>query len=159
MEAWEDPRHLGDWLSHPLLNRDLRPPMERGIYIVTEKSWTGSPHADSGVIYIGKAGSLRDRTGRLVAEILGFTTETLGWDGSYYHSGGHRIWTDYCLLDNVEPLTLYLGWLVGCECLNCAESQLIRRYDPRCNANGGSICRMHVPPLSLEQNSSATAAL
>ena len=130
--------------------------MERSIYIVTERSWTGTPQAETGILYFGQTSSLRYRVGQLVAEILGFTTETPGVAGAYYHGAGHRIWTDYCLQRNAEPLTLNIGRFTKFECLNCAESQLIKRYDPVYNATVGNICRRHMPPLSLEQNCSGT---
>jgi hypothetical protein len=133
--------------------------MERGIYIVTERSWTGTPQAEAGILYIGQTGSLRYRVGHLVAEILGFTNEAPGSVFSYFHSGGHTIWTDYCLQQNVEPLTLNIGWTTKFECLNCAESELIRKFNPGYNASLGKICRTHVPPLSLGQNSSDIRSL
>ena len=141
--AWEGPRYLKDWLSQPLRNRDQRPPEAPGIYIVTENSWTGTPDVNSGVLYIGQTRYLRDRVGRLVAEILGFTTETSGYSGSYYHSGGPCLWTDYCLKRNAEPLTLHVGWLLGCKCLNCEESELIKKFHPICNSSSGNICNEH----------------
>jgi hypothetical protein len=147
--SWEGPRYLKDWLSQPLLNRNLRPPETAGIYIVTERSWNGTPDVNAGVLYVGQTRYLRDRVGRLIAEILGFTTEISGYSGSYYHNGGHCLWTDYCLKQNVEPLTLHVGWLLGCHCLNCAESELIKKFNPICNSQRGNLCHDHVPPLNL----------
>src|SRR5216683_3886507 len=148
---WHNPQLLRDWLSQPLLHRNSRPPEGSGIYVVSEQPWVDRPDAKAEVLWVGQARYLRDRIRRLVAEILGFTTETPGYAGSYYHNGGHKIWL-YCLGQNKEPLDLFLGWHMGCACLNCAEAELIKALNPRCNSQRGNDCHEPGHPLSLQNN-------
>src|ERR1700687_5924447 len=130
---WQEPYLLRDWLSQPFLHRDRRPPESDGIYVLSERHWNRQPEAQAGILYVGQAQFLRDRIGRLVAEILGFTGDNPSYGGSYYHSGGHRLWHGHCLKMNTEPIEFFLGWYAKPQCLDCGETGLIRLFSPPFN--------------------------
>lgn len=148
---WNAPFKIGDYLSDPLVRTDLRPPAERALYIVSRQPWRSKlPDQRDSVLYVGQSNDVRYRLGQLIGDALGFTGDSPGYSGSYYHSGGHRLW-QYCLQEHVSVSTLFLAWYTSCVCLDCGEIALIGQLKPLLARGVPVQCAIHTPVLPLAQ--------
>jgi hypothetical protein len=149
--SWSVPRELSDFFSDPVAQRDSRAPAEPGLYVLSERRWTASePTSQDEVLYVGQGGNLRFRIGQLTSEVFGFTGEDPRYAGSYYHSGGHRVW-HHCVTHEVPVQSLCIAWFTGCRCLDCGEVRLIKQLKPRLNSRLPETCADHSPVLSLSE--------
>jgi hypothetical protein len=152
--GWVGPYQISSLLG----DADARPPEAPGLYIVSERPWSGMPNLNAGLIYVGRAAYIRYRMGQLLCEMCGFTSETTE-DEAYGHRGGHAIWHRYCLPRNVEPLSLYIAWCSDCRCLDCAEMKLAPMLTVRLDVMPIHPCSRHRPPLDLAENCSHRGTL
>lgn len=151
---WSSPVRIGDYLAGVLRDHDARPPDAPGVYLVSERAWQESPNRQAGVIYAGQASYLRYRIGQLLSDLFGFTGDVDG--EAYQHRGGHWLWHRYCVGHNVEPANLYVAWRSGCECLDCAEAELVEFIPIELKWRLARRCTRHSFPLHLALNWPAT---
>ncbi len=154
--GWVGPYQISSYLGNAVRDADAQPPEASGLYIVSQRPWSGMPDVNAGLIYVGRAAYIRYRIGQLLCEMCGFTSETTE-DEAYGHRGGHAIWHGYCLPRNVEPLSLYIAWCSEGQCLDCAEMKLAPMLTVRLDVMPIHPCSRHRPPLDLAENCSRRA--
>ena len=116
------------------------PPEDPGVYVVTEKLWSGDP-SSAAVLYVGASGvrtpqskaGLRGRIGNLLSSLCGFHGEFAG-----LHSGGICISKGHCLArPGHSPLELFIAWRAMHRAppqqVAEAERHWIRQLSPRFN--------------------------
>jgi len=137
---------IADYPNELIRDQDAIPPDSEGIYVVSTRSWTGILSKSSGIVYVGKAKSLRRRIGRLLCDL-------------YDHRVDHFLWHHCCAARGLEPSSLYLGWYAQCRCLNCAEVKLRELMEAPWNLWWARTCKYHTPVMDLLHNCSAFADL
>jgi len=147
---WAGPHEISAYLGSVTQLPSKRPPEAPGVYIVAEKPWRDWPADADGILCVGQAASLRYQIGRLMCDLLGFTSDNPSAEEAYQHKGGHSLWSHYCLPNQIEPVRLYLGWCSECLCLNCAETKLLEMITT--GPRRVRICASHRPPLDLRLN-------
>jgi hypothetical protein len=143
---WIGPFRLGDYLDGCIDPTHERPPEAPGVYIVSRDSWSGRPTASCQALYVGanpkRPTYFRQRVGFLVMAMLGFSGDA-GWR----HDGGQRCW-EWCCEKRIRPTDLYLGWVVGMECVGCVEARLHMLLAPELSRKAPTRCSKH--PVSTE---------
>lgn len=138
---WIGPFTINELLDNFSKPIHLRPPTDRGVYIISRKSWHNKPTSDCEPLYIGSntGGSKRFRTrvGDLIADMFGFFSSETG-----HHSGGQSLFL-FCKKNNVNPKDLYIGWIKNCNCVRCAENEIYERFRPSLNRNRPAQCKKH----------------
>ena len=140
---WVGPFRLRDYLELSIDPNQVWPQEAPGVYVVTRDPWEGVPSTTSHVLYVGgnpyRADYFRQRIGFLVKDMLGFWGDAAG-----SHVGGQSLWT-WCSINHVHPLDLYLGWVVGIECVRCTETDLYARLQPELSRIAPARCHGHAP--------------
>jgi hypothetical protein len=144
--CWVGPFRLWDLLGNCMNDSQPWPPDGNGVYVVSERPWSGAPTRTAGILYVGGNSShsplFAVRVGSLIADMLGFFTNDFG-----HHSGGQHLW-QYCHANRCpprHPLDLYLGWVENVACPRCAEMavfcalqpSLCRKVPPACQTHAG----------------------
>lgn len=122
MTRWTGPFQIRDYLNNTISRRRLWqerwPPEGKAIYLVSDRSWRGTP---KGALYVGGCTGQRDRfvarVGDLIADLFGFFGEKQG-----HHSGARRLWK-WCDVRRIHPMELWLAWSQP-PCPACAEREL-----------------------------------
>jgi len=148
--SWEGPHRISDYLGNVANSPWKRPPEGPGVYIVSENPWRDMPTHNDNILYVGQAAYLRYHVGRLLCDLLGFTSDNSSAEEAYQHKGGHSLWSHYCLPRKIEPARLYLGWCSACICVACAETKLLEMMIT--GPHRVRICAAHRPVLDLWQN-------
>jgi hypothetical protein len=148
--SWAGPHKINDYLGSVAQSPWKRPPEAPGVYIVSEKPWRDLPTEADGVLYVGQAAYLRYQIGRLMCDLLGFTSDNPSAEEAYQHRGGHSLWSHYCLPNQIEPARLHLAWCSECLCLACAETKLLEIMVA--GPHRVRTCTVHRPALDLGQN-------
>ena len=138
---WIGPITIDNLLNQVVATSPVMPPVSDSVYLISLKPWKREPDASCDPLYVGGNTStserFRTRMGDLIADIFGFYSEATG-----HHSGGQSL-NDYCRKHNINPKTLYVGWLERCECRRCAEIELFERFEPKLNKKRPSYCKSH----------------
>lgn len=137
---------IADYLNDLVRNQNAIPPDSEGVYVVSMRSWVGILGKSSGIVYVGKARSLRHRIGELLCDL-------------YDHRGDHFLWHHCCTARGLEPSSLYLGWYAPCRCPDCAEVKLRELMEAPWNLWPPRSCEHHTPVMDLLHNCSAFAEL
>jgi hypothetical protein len=133
-----------DILLDSVLNSNIpRPPSRDGVYVVSLKSWSNHPTVSCDPLYVGSNTSdsdlFRTRIGSLVADTFG-----LYENGDGHHSGGQSL-HKYCVANDINPKSLYIGWFELCPCHRCAEWEIWNKLKPSLNQKQPARCRRHNP--------------
>jgi hypothetical protein len=67
--GWVGPYQISSYLGDAVRDADARPPEAPGLYIVSERPWSGMPDLNAGLIYVGRAAYIRYRIGQLLCEM------------------------------------------------------------------------------------------
>ena len=115
---WTGPILLRDYLDRPGGAQggrpDELPPETPGVYVLSERFWTGEPDKTSRPWYVGASGNrnpqgrsgLRGRIGNLISSLCGFYGDIAG-----LHCGGITVSEQYCLGNPPRsPLSLWIAW-------------------------------------------------
>jgi hypothetical protein len=141
---WVGPFRLRDLLEHCMDETQPWPPESNGVYVVSERHWSGAPTKAAGILYAGSNTSQSPlfviRVGSLIADMLGFFTNEFG-----HHSGGQSLY-GYCTTKGLHPLDLYLGWVEGIPCSRCAEVEVHRALEPSLCKKVPAKCNNHTRP-------------
>lgn len=138
---WIGPYKISDLLANCTDPRAPFPPTRGSAYLVTHHAWSDKPTSHAFPLYAGgntgKSARFRTRVGDLIADILGFFTETRG-----HHSGGRSIrrWT---LENGVHPLDLHLAWVAPGSCHRCLEVEVVGTLKPLLNKKQPAACPKH----------------
>ena len=121
----------GPFRIRSLLERCLEdgpwPPACEGVYLISTKTWKGTPDLRCGPLYFGgnTGGSERFRTriGDLLADMHHFFCDSTG-----HHSGGQSLYK-WCKESEVHPADLFIAWAT-CKpwCGRCAEIDLAKHF-------------------------------
>ena len=139
---WEQPFQVRDLLKNCLDDAQPWPPVNNGVYVVSQDSWRGFPKRKARILYVGgntgKSPRFLTRVGDLIADMLGF----------WWHSSGGQSLYMYCKENGLHPLDLYLGWAEGVPCSRCAETEVYWALGPPelCKKVPAG-CKVHLPPL------------
>jgi hypothetical protein len=137
---WVGP-HTIDNILNDALEGELRPPEDKGVYLVSMDKWEKEPATECIALYVGsntgKSGRFRTRIGDLIADLFGFFSKETG-----HHSGGQSLY-DHCKKNQINPKSLYIGWLEECKCERCEENELYDTLKPLLNKKRPSICTVH----------------
>lgn len=140
-ERWVGPFRVRDMLARCLDDGFPKPPKTGSAYLVTIKRWVSHPDERSGRLYVGgnvgASERFRTRIGDLLADAFGFFTDKTG------HSSGGQSLHHWCKEHHVNPLTLYVAWVLGTDCHRCLEVRLFRELSPRLNKVAPSKCSKH----------------
>jgi hypothetical protein len=129
-------------INHLLDDFSIRPPEDKGIYVISKESWSQQPTPDCQPLYIGSntgaSKRFRTRIGDLIADMFGFfVLDTHG-----HHSGGKSLY-GFCEKNNLNPKNLYIAWIANCNCVRCAENEVFDRLRPRFNKRRPNKCKKH----------------
>lgn len=131
MNKLSDPIQMRTLLNNCVENPSLLPPISTSAYIVTLNKWKGQPVADSFPLYAGgnskNTDRFRTRVGDLIADMLGFYG-----GGTGHHSGGKALHA-WCQSQLLNPLDLYISWVIKSPCFRCAEIELYEKFKPSLN--------------------------
>ena len=138
---WIGPYTIDELLDSFLDSSRHRPPETNGVYLVSQKRWDGSPTLDCFPLYVGsntgKSKRFRTRIGDLIADMFGFFGTETG-----HHSGGETL-NGYCKQHQLNPKKLYIGWIIECCCVRCAEHQSYEQLKPSLNKKRPARCKVH----------------
>ncbi len=130
-----------DELLDKCFTGDSRPPIQKACYVVSKKKWQNQPDSNCMPLYVGSTTGntkrFRTRIGDLIADIFGFFGGQTG-----HHSGGITLY-NYCKQQQINPRTLYLGWVENVKCERCLEKDLYKSLDPKCNRSKPPRCKIH----------------
>ena len=126
-----------DSLLDNCFDESHKPPMHGSVYLVSRKLWKKRPSLDCVPLYVGsntrKSRLFRRRVGDLIADMFGF------WG----HSSGGQSLYGYCRDNNLNPKSLYIGWLEKCGCDRCAENYVYKELSPQLNRIKPPECGQH----------------
>jgi hypothetical protein len=138
---WVGPFRLKEMLQNCLDHAQETPQEAGGVYVVSEKAWTGAPDKQAGVLYVGgntgESDRFKTRIGDLIADMFGFFGSSTG-----HHSGGRHL-HEWCKEDGRHPWDLYIGWKTDVGCPRCAEYSAFEELEPSENRIRPSRCRTH----------------
>ncbi len=130
-----------DELLDSVLDPSHRPPESDGVYLISEKSWTGQPTSVCDPLYVGsntgKSKRFRTRIGDLIADMFGFFGSETG-----HHSGGESL-HKHCRSKQLNPKQLHIAWLENCSCVRCVENEIYDQLEPSLNKNRPTRCKEH----------------
>jgi hypothetical protein len=129
---WIGPHKLRDYLDRlgGIPPADL-PPELAGVYVVTERSWSGQPNTAAGALYVVMSGVLRERIGALLGSLFGFHGVYSG-----RHAGGITLDQVFVRSGPHNALDVWIAWAVvsgGPDDVAATERQLIGGLNPSCN--------------------------
>jgi hypothetical protein len=138
---WHGPYPIGELLDNCLQQGVDLPPDSQGVYVVSKRSWDGTPTLACDPLYVGSttgnSARFRTRVGDLIADMFGFfTTETA------HHSGGQSL-HKFCKESGIHPNQLYISWLSDCACVRCEEVRLYQQLRPKLNRKCPTQCNLH----------------
>jgi len=138
---WIGPYTINKLLLQVFNSSGPVPPESGGVYIVSIESWNGQPSAICKSLYVGsntgESKRFRTRVGDLIADIFGFYGSKTG-----HHSGGQKLRTHFLEL-GINPMNIYIGWLVEVECTRCVENYLYDVLSPSQNRIRPAKCKKH----------------
>lgn len=157
--CWAGPFKIGEYLAGVVSGQSPRLPDAPGVYVVSERTWSGVPDRTGNLLYAGQAPYLRYRIGQLLCDLLGFTSDDPADGEAYEHRGGHLLWHRYCVARGVEPMNLYFAWCAPCKCMDCALNRLLEMTLFASACGPRRTCEKHNPTLDLIYNCSACVTL
>ena len=138
---WVGPFQLRNLLENTLNKKQPLPKGSKGVYLVTEEKWSGTPSEASKPMYVGSVTGDNERflsrVGELIIEILGFSSEYPG-----RHRGGQLI-HEHCFRMDLKPLDLWIAWKTHVRCNRCEEMRVFRELNPWANKNTPPTCKEH----------------
>jgi hypothetical protein len=141
---WMGPYTIDQLLDSISTTSRPRPPEADGVYLISQKAWTGRPSIDCIPLYVGsntgQSKRFRTRIGDLIADTFGFFGTETG-----HHSGGQTLHR-HCKKNALSPKDLYIAWREGCGCVRCMENRLYDELRPRLNRNRPARCKQHRAP-------------
>src|SRR5262249_40062412 len=141
---WVGPFRLRGLLEHCMDERQPWPPESNGVYVVSERSWSGVPTKAAGILYAGGNTSQSPlfviRVGLLISGMV-----RLYPGGLRRYSGGRWLY-GYCTEKGFPPLDLFLGWVEGIPCSRCAEAEVHRALEPSLCKKVPARCTNHTRP-------------
>ncbi|MFZ5587086.1 MAG: hypothetical protein ACOZHQ_14295 [Thermodesulfobacteriota bacterium] len=139
---WVGPYSFKELLENCISEGKNWPQPSNGLYLVTKHAWHGEPTKKAEALYVGsntgESNRFVTRIGDLVADLFGFFCEDTG-----HHSGGIRLYEQYCKNENIHPFTLHLGWTNGGGCPRCLENELYDKLKPSYNKKRPPYCPDH----------------
>jgi hypothetical protein len=141
MVAWIGSFTIKELLDNTLNPEFPRPPVDKGVYLVTRKRWHTKPTQTSIPLYVGSNTSysklFRTRIGSLIADMFGFYGGDKG-----HHSGGQSLHA-WCINEHVDPRDLFIAWTADTDCHRCDEVRLFDELSPLLNKKKPARCPLH----------------
>jgi hypothetical protein len=151
---WHGPFRVSDLLVNCLNENQDWPPEDRGVYLVSRRSWNGEPDKICEPLYVG---STTGRSPRFCTRVGDLVADMFGFYGTYtgHSSGGIKLYR-FCREQGVHPGDLFLSWYSGEKvCPRCHETRWYDRLQPPLNGSRPPMCRAHSDaPASVDEGCS-----